>query len=212
MDRNLFEIALTHSTYAYEQGVEHNERLEYLGDAVLQLCVSQLLCESLPDAREGELSKLRQRLVNKDVLAQLASELGLGQGLRVGKGQAAHAMRDQAKPLSDAWEALLGAVYLELGLPAAMQVVAETLLPRIDQPAPLANPKSRLQEWCQRNHAGAVPDYVEVDRSGPDHQPEFTVEVQLAGRTMGRGQGLSRKAAEQAAARQALARIQGQPA
>ncbi len=204
---NLFEVALTHSSHAYEHGGEHNERLEFLGDAVLDLCISHLLYDALPEEREGVLSRVRRGLINAKLLARLALDLGLDQGLRVGAGEGTEALRTETKPLSDVWEAMLGAVYLEGGLDAAMEVVREAVLPHLDDAQNRRDPKSRLQEWCQRNHGGAVPEYQEIDRVGPDNDPLWTVQVVVAGQVMGQGRARRKKEAERAAARAAVDRL-----
>lgn len=204
MAPDLFLTALTHTSWATAHGGEHNERLEFLGDAVLQLAISELLYERRPDAREGELTRARQRLVNKDLLATLALELGLDEALRIGPGEQTAGLRQEAKPLSDAWEALLGAAYLALGYAAAREVVEHTVLPRLGNAPVVRDPKSRLQEWSQQQHGGQVPTYTLRERSGPDNDPLWTVEVRVAGAALGRGRARKKKDAEQHAAVDAL--------
>ncbi|MCK6504168.1 ribonuclease III [Myxococcota bacterium] len=200
---NLFEIALTHASYAHEHACEHNERLEFLGDAVLQLLVTEALYQR-DQEREGAMTWSRQSLVNKDLLATLARELGLDAktGLRLGAGALAKGDGHQDKPLSDAWEALLGAVYLALGLDAAREVVAATVLPRLGRPG-VRDPKSRLQEWCQQLHK-QVPAYQVVGRDGPDNDPEWVVEVSILAQPRGQGRGRNKRDAEKRAAEAAL--------
>lgn len=199
---DLFEIALTHSSYTHERGGENNERLEFLGDAVLQLCVSELLHHEHPDNREGALSKLRASLVNESTLATVAREMKLV--LRVGAGKDQAKLGDQDGPLSDAFEAWLAAVYLTEGLEAARRLVRERVLPHRGDPKPVVDPKSELQMWSQQHRVGEVPQYELVDQEGPDHQPTFTVHVTVGGELLGRGMGRSKKVAEQAAALDAL--------
>jgi ribonuclease-3 len=199
---DLFEIALTHSSYTHERGGENNERLEFLGDAVLQLCVSELLHHEHPDNREGALSKLRAALVNERTLATVAREMKLV--LRVGAGRDQAKLREQDGPLADAFEAWLAAVYLTEGLDAARRLVRERVLPHRDDPKPMVDAKSELQMWSQVHRGGSVPQYELVDQEGPDHLPVFTVHVSVDGELLGRGTGRSKKLAEQAAAEEVL--------
>ena len=198
--------ALTHPSYANE--ARHGrrddyQRLEFLGDAVLQLCVSEALVRTRPDAREGELSRMRARLVSTEALAAFARELDLGSALRLGRGADAAGERHQANVLADALEAVIGAVYLDRGAAAAEAVVAAILARSESDVAAERDPKSELQERVQAL-GGAAPRYELVDTSGPDHRREFHVRVEAMGRALGEGRGRSKKAAEQEAARQGL--------
>ncbi len=212
MTTDLYLQAVTHSSHAHEHGGTHNERLEFLGDAVLELCITRLLFDALPDAREGELSRTRQRLVNRETLADLARMLELDRHMRLGAGEETSALRQEVKPLSDLWEAMLGALYLDLGLDAAMEVVAATVLPRLGEGRDRRDPKSRLQEWCQQQRGGEVPTYELTGRSGPDNQPVWRVVVKIGGEALGEGAGRKKKDAERQAARAALGALGLEPA
>ncbi|NOY26077.1 MAG: ribonuclease III [Oligoflexia bacterium] len=200
---NLYLTALTHSSWANEHGGEHNERLEFLGDAVLQLCISDLLFHRLSREREGVLTRARRHLVNGEILAALALDLGLDQALRIGSGEETI----EPKPLSGVFEAMLGAVYLDGGLPAAMAVVQATVLPHLADNRDRRDPKSRLQEWCQQQHSGALPTYEDIGQEGPDNQPLWRVQVRVDGEVLGQGAARKKKYAHRAAAKQALDRL-----
>jgi ribonuclease-3 len=203
------EEALTHPSYANEHrgSARDNQRLEFLGDAVLGLCVSELLMGRFPEAREGELSLMRASLVNTDALAAFARDVSLGDALRLGRGADAAGERDQKNVLADVVEALVGAAYLDLGLEAA-RVLARAIigepLERMASGPPLGrDPKSELQERVQ-SRGGASPKYRVVEAIGPDHSREFVVAVDVDGEVLGEGRGRSKKRAEQEAARSAL--------
>jgi ribonuclease-3 len=203
------EEALTHPSYANEHKGEarDNQRLEFLGDAVLGLCVSELLMDRFPEAREGELSLMRASLVNTDALAAWAREALLGEALRLGRGADAAGERTQKNVLADAVEALVGAVYLDLGLESARKVsraiVTEPLERLASGPRLGRDPKSELQERVQAR-GGASPKYRVVEAIGPDHNREFVVAVDVDGEVLGEGRGRSKKQAEQEAARAAM--------
>jgi len=196
-------VAVTHRSFHPDE--PHNETLEFLGDAVLALAVSDLLMRRFPDANEGALSKLRAGLVNAGSLAGKARALDLGAWLRLGKGEERSGGRDKESILAAAYEALLGAVYLDAGYEAARRVVEAHFADdaAVSRPAGHQDYKTRLQELTQRLYK-ETPAYALVDESGPDHRKRFVVELALAGRVLGRGDGHTKKAAEQAAARQAL--------
>lgn len=202
------EQALTHPSYANEQKrgprVDY-QRLEFLGDAVIQLCVSEALMRLYPEAREGELSLLRSSVVSTDALASFAKSVELGDQLLLGRGADAAGERTQPNVLADAVEAVVGAVYLDCGFEAARSIVARMLEQGLEARAklPQRDAKSELQERVQAA-GGASPRYRVVAAEGPDHVREFEVEVEALGRAMGRGRGRSKKAAEQEAARAAL--------
>ncbi len=206
----LLEEALTHKSYANEAPAEdtvrHNERLEFLGDAVLSLVVGEQLMDAHPDFHEGDLSRMRAALVNGIELAACARILELGEALRLGRGEERSGGRQKDSILADAFEAVLAAAYLTGGLDAARRIVDSCLGDRIaaalSEDACL-DPKSQLQEQLQAT-GQAPPEYHLVDASGPDHDLRFVVEVRIADRVIGQGQGRSKKAAEQAAAGHAL--------
>jgi ribonuclease-3 len=198
------ETALTHRSFAPE--VPNNETLEFLGDAVLGLAVSDLLMRHFPEAREGELSKMRAALVNAEVLATKARAFDLGAFLRVGKGEEKSGGREKESILAAAYEAVLGAVYLDGGYEAGRRVVEGSFAADVEGPlaASLRDYKTQLQEVTQRIFR-ETPVYTLVEESGPDHEKRFVSEITIAGRAYGRGIGRSKKTAEQEAAMGALA-------
>jgi ribonuclease-3 len=200
--------ALTHKSYGNEHKVaSHNERLEFLGDAVLDLAVSQRLMERFPRASEGELSKLRALLVSEEALARVGRRVGLGELLLLGRGEELTGGREKSSVLADALEAVLGAVYLANGLPAAQAVVDATFeeaFREVEEKRAGEDFKSRLQEYGQLHHRQA-PRYRVVSESGPDHDKRFEVEVAIGDTVRARGAGRSKKEAEQAAAQKTLA-------
>ena len=207
-DRSLLERALTHpSLLPVLRGAESNQRLEFLGDAVLQLLLSEALYSEFPGEREGVLSRRRAILANGTTLALLARELGLDQALRLGPSEESSGGRQRTSALGDAFEALLGAVYLDAGLEAARAVVRAAYGPLPERLAALGDektPKSRLQELVQPRHGNDALTYQVVATEGEDHRRTFEVSVSLLGREIGRGRGSSKKAAEEAAAEAGL--------
>jgi ribonuclease III len=215
-ERKLCEVALTHSSFANEtaqngasvgkESVDHYERLEFLGDAVLELAISDLLIRRFPRAEEGELTRLRSGLVNSERLATLAIALGLPGALRLGRGEESSGGRNKASILAAAFEALMAAVYLDGGFDAAFQAAAGQFKPLIDSESPfelLDDCKTPLQEKVQARMR-TTPNYRVVSEEGPDHCKTFEVELIINGRAFARGRGKSKKEAEQDAARQAL--------
>ena len=203
-----FKVALTHPSFANEQkGEPDNQRLEFLGDAALGLCVTEQLMTRFPTADEGQLSLMRSTLVSTDALAAFARSVGLGGALRLGRGADLANEREQTNVLADAVEALVGAVYLDRGLSAARAlselVVAERLARFEAAPMVGRDPKSELQERVQAI-GGPSPRYRVVATEGPDHDRMFTVVVDVSSQVAGEGKGRSKKLAEQAAARAAL--------
>lgn len=200
----LLTLAMTHRSAVARSG-ENNEKLEFLGDAVLGLVVSDVLMHRFPHANEGELSKLRAALVNARVLAGKANEIDLGSCLRLGKGEEKSGGRKKESILAAAYEALLGAVYLDGGFDAARVIVAGQFGPGIEISAHerLEDYKTRLQEITQRRFR-ETPSYTLVRSTGPDHDKAFVSEIRIGGKLLGRGEGKSKKAAEQEAALQAL--------
>ena len=205
--------ALTHPSHANEtkRGKrEDYQRLEFLGDAVLQLCVSEARVARHPDAREGELSRMRAKIVSTDALATFAREVGLGPLLLLGRGADAAGERHQPNVLADAVEAVVGAVNLDRGVEAARTLVDAVIAGAEDGGLPSRDPKSELQERVQAL-GGASPRYQLLDTTGPDHRREVLVRVEALGRILGEGRGRSKKSAEQEAARQGLSALAEQP-
>jgi ribonuclease-3 len=211
-DASLLARALTHRSYLNEHpelALEDNERLEFLGDAVLDFVVGAWLYNRFPELPEGRLTSLRAALVKTDTLAEFSVRIGLSEQLRLGKGEAESGGRARTSLLCNAFEALIGALYLDQGLDAA-QVLLYTLLPdeveRIMSDERDRDAKSILQEWSQAKH-GYTPRYRTVHAEGPDHARQFTVEVHIGEHVVGRGVGPSKQIAAQAAASDALARL-----
>ena len=201
----LLETALTHSSYANENGTVCNERLEFLGDAVLGLVSANYLYKNY-DHPEGELTKHRAARVCENALCVFAKELDIGSCLRLGKGEERMGGREKPSMLADAFEAVLAAVYLDGGIDPARQLVMRFIIPELksyDVKADFKDYKTLLQEIVQRNPEESV-TYVLTKESGPDHNKEFTVEVRLNSNTIGTGTGKSKKDAEEMAAKQAL--------
>lgn len=206
-DWKLISQALTHSSFGNEAQMEHNERLEFLGDAVLELLTSQYLYRHYPDLPEGELTRMRANLVCEKTLAEIARDLGLGDLLLLGRSQLSTGGRDRSSLLADAVEALLGAIYLQGGLAAVEPIYAKLFgeaFSALQRGELWQDYKTRLQEVVQKSAPGDALSYQVIDESGPDHNKVFAVTVSWLGRVIGHGEGHSKKAAEQAAARQAL--------
>lgn len=214
-DAELLTLALTHRSYAYENGgLEPNERLEFLGDAVLGLVITDHLYRDHPDLPEGQLAKLRASVVNMHALAGVARELGeggLGQYLLLGRGEELTGGRDKASILADSLEAVLGAIYLQHGLETSRAVI-HRLFGSLLAEAPLLGAgldwKTSLQELTASVGLG-VPDY-RVEEQGPDHRKEFSAYVEVGGDTWGQGGGRTKKDAEQKAAQAAWRRLSEQ--
>jgi ribonuclease-3 len=208
-DTKLRHSSLSHRSFAFEQdSTDTNERLEFLGDAVLGLVVTDLAFARFPHMPEGELAKLRAATVNMLTLADVARELGLGEELLLGKGEELSGGRDKTSILADALEAVLGAVYLDRGLNTARDLIERLFWPRMAAYARGEGErdyKTGLQEMAAQE-VGTVPQY-RVKEEGPDHAKEFTATVFLAGREYGSGEGRSKKEAEQRAAREAFDRL-----
>ena len=201
----LLEEALTHRSY----GRPDNERLEFLGDSVIELVVSQLLFETFPKLREGELSKMRSSLVKEESLAEVARGIELGRHLKLGKGEEATGGREKASILAGALEAVVAAVYIDGGFEEAFRVVEGLFRERIKQMEEAwrdRDYKTQLQEYTQARFK-EVPRYTVVAERGPEHSKTFEVVVLVGGRIWGRGSGRSKKEAEQRAAEEALRRL-----
>jgi len=196
-------VAVTHRSF--HPDVPNNETLEFLGDAVLALAMSDLLMARFPEAREGDLSKRRAALVNAASLARKARSLDLGRWILLGKGEERSGGREKAKILASAYEALLGAVHLDAGYAAARRVVEAHFAGELAVATGAGDEdfKTRLQELTQRLFR-ETPTYTLVEEHGPDHAKQFVSELVVSGRTLARGEGRTKKAAEQAAAMRAL--------
>lgn len=210
-DYFLLTRALTHRSYLNENkdALEDNERLEFLGDAVLDFIVAEWLYHHYPEKPEGDLTRLRASLVHTDQLANFARKIHLGSALRLGKGEVQAGGRDRTTLLCDAFEALIGALYIHGGITAVNQFMIPLLTEVAD--LILANhkdedTKSRLQEWAQ-GHGFTSPKYVLISEEGPDHQKTFEMEVRISTRPFGRGIGSSKQSAEKLAAKNALVKL-----
>jgi ribonuclease III len=201
----LLETALTHPS-AVTTGEPHYERLEFLGDAVLDLAIADLLMRRFPEAKEGSLSKERASIVNGRTLAVKAIEIGLGREMRLGKGEEKSGGRDKTSILAAAFEAVIGAIYTDGGLDPAQRVVERLFADDIGGPSAERDYKTELQEIAYRRFR-SQPVYELVAARGPDHAKRFTTRIRIAGRELGVGEGGSKKQSEQAAARAALGRI-----
>jgi ribonuclease III len=212
-DRPIYELALTHRSYAFENGETnlHNERLEFLGDAILDAVVTTLIYESYPELTEGEMARMRASVVNTDALADLGRELHLGEHIRLGRGEEGSGGRDKASLLANVFEAIVGAVYLERGLDEVAGALEPLFVPLLEESATGTryDSKTALQEIAVRN-TGELPSY-RVASSGPDHDKRFVAHVFVANEPFGDGSGRSKKEAEQNAARRALERMENTP-
>lgn len=208
-DPELRRQSLTHRSFAFEQGLSAtNERLEFLGDSVLGLVVTDMAYAAFPDMPEGQLAKLRAAIVNMQALAEVARELGLGEAVQLGRGEELSGGRDKASILADALEAVFGAVYLDQGLDVASALIDRLFRPRMDayvRGEGERDHKTILQELASQE-LRAMPEY-HLEERGPDHEKEFTATVFVAGEPLGTGVGRSKKEAEQRAARQAYDRV-----
>ena len=202
----LLTRALTHRSYVNENpnALEDNERLEFLGDAVLDCVVGAWVYNRFPEMQEGELTKIRSAIVRNEQLAAFARRLNLGSALRLGRGEFASGGRQRDGLLGSLFEALIGALYLDAGL-GAVEAFMDPLLEEAQQFIldEIHDPKSRLQEWAQAQKMG-TPQYVTISATGPDHAKVFEVEVRIQGTTYGRGHGSSKQVAARIAAQVAL--------
>jgi ribonuclease-3 len=208
-DPVLRETALTHRSYAFENELPtNNERLEFLGDAVLGIVVTDMAFREFDEMPEGELAKLRAAIVNMGALANVARDLGLGRHILLGKGEEMSGGRDKSSILADALEAILGAIYLDRGLGTARKLVVRLFRPRMIayvRGEGERDYKTILQELASAD-LHSLPEY-RISERGPDHQKEFTATVHLSGKAWGSGMGRSKKEAEQQAAHEAYVRL-----
>jgi|UniRef100_A0A7C4KI61 ribonuclease-3 len=210
-DWMLLSRALTHRSYLNEhaEALEDNERLEFLGDAILDFIVGAWLYNRYPEMPEGDLTRMRSALVYTEQLAEFARQIGLGAAMRLGKGESQAGGRDRPALLCDTFEALIGAIYLDQGIDAVREFIApmlEEASDRILATHSIEDPKSLLQEWAQ-SQGFQAPHYITRNAYGPDHSKVFEVEVIVNGELFGRGTGHSKQAAAKAAARDALERL-----
>lgn len=205
-DASLLERALRHSSYTNEKRIpkeECNERLEFLGDAVLELVSSEFLFREYPKVSEGELTKTRASMVCEPSLAFCARDIELGKYLLLGKGEEATGGRQRESVTSDAMEALIGAIYLDSGFTNAKEFIHHFILTDLEDKKLFYDSKTILQEIVQANMTGNV-SYELIDEQGPDHNKIFEVEARIGGKAWGRGKGSSKKSAEQQAAYEAI--------
>jgi ribonuclease-3 len=206
-DAGLLELALTHKSWVNEHpGVRtSNERLEFLGDSILEFLVSKKLYQAFPDKEEGFLTALRASLVNTQNLSEIAQKLEVGGSLFLSKGEEDGGGRDNPSLLADTVEAIIGALYIDSGLEVVSNFLEKNLFGQITHKAsqPLKDAKSRLQELVQAR-GEASPKYVVIEESGPDHSKKFIMDVMVDGKRVGRGEGKSKSEAEQEAAKSAL--------
>ncbi len=206
-NQELLEQALTHKSWLNEHPGKRgsNERLEFLGDAVLEFLVSKEIFTRFPDKEEGYLTALRANLVNTQNLAALAKKLDVGKAIYLSKGEEEGGGRENESLLADTTEAIIGALFMDSGIDAAENFIQTNLLPEIEEKVkePLKDAKSRLQESVQSKGLPA-PKYQVVQESGPDHSKDFVVEVSVNGKIIGRGEGKNKAAAEQESAQKAL--------
>ena len=216
-DEELLELALTHKSFTEfesKTGERNNEKLEFLGDAVLDMAISELLMERFPELDEGGLSKFRASLVNEDGLAHIARKMKLGDSLRMGRGEDLSGGREKPSLLADALEAVLAAIYLDSRKTEGFSRVSKIIYELYHEELPeqvdsfiSRDYKSELQEFVQKN-LNLPANYELVNQFGPDHQKEFEMVVKVEERILGRGRGFSKKQAGQAAAQDALNRLQ----
>ena len=202
---SLLEKAMTHSSYANEHHTQSNERLEFLGDAVLELVSSEFLYTKYPDLPEGELTRIRASFVCEAALFKTADRIKLRDFILLGKGEEATGGRDRASVVSDAFEALIGAVYLDGGFASAKELILGNIFKDLDEKF-FYDSKTRLQEVLQ-SEGMQDPEYVVADESGPDHDKRYTVHVMSGDRILGIGVDTSKKRAAQAGAYEALKKL-----
>ncbi len=208
-DKSLIELAFTHSSYSNEMKLGklmNNERLEFLGDAVLELTTSEFLFTTYPLKNEGLLTKLRASMVCEHTLSKFAKEINLGKYLLLGKGEDSTGGRERASILSNTVEAIIGAIYLDSGYDAARKFIRNKMLVIIEDMELFVDSKTYLQETLQKSSAKPI-IYEVIAEKGPDHMKEFTVEVRHGKNIIGRGQGKSKKSAEQEAANDAIRKL-----
>ncbi len=208
LSKPLFVEALTHSSYIrqFPEAGSHNERLEFLGDSVLQLCVTDLLTKLFPECREGDLTRMRHQLVDTQTLADIARELNLGQKIRLSIGEARDGGREKEKTLANTVEAILGAIYTLDGLENCHAIIRHHFTHRAEAVRYYIPPKQVLMEWCQRQYQ-TTPNYELIDKTGPAHESVFRMGVWVEGDQLGVGVGRSKKESMNQAAVAAVQRL-----
>lgn len=206
----LLKLALTHSSYANEKRLKdgYNERIEFLGDAVLELVTSEFLYNNYPKMPEGEMTKTRASIVCEPTLALCAAEFSLGEYLYLGHGEEMSGGRGRASIVSDAMEALIGAIFLDGGIEEAKKFIYRFVLTDLENKKLFTDSKTILQEIVQSNHNNKELSYVIISEDGPDHNKTYTVAALINGVEEGRGRGRTKKAAEQEAAYKAILKLQ----
>ena len=211
-DKTLFKQALTHSSYANEhrhEGLKDNERLEFLGDADLEIISSEYLFYNYPDMAEGEMTKLRASIVCEPTLALCTHEISLGSYLFLGKGEERTGGRNRDSIVSDAMESVIGAIYLDGGFASAKEFIHKFILKDIEHKKLFYDSKTILQEIVQRDYKGQEIVYHLAGERGPDHDKEFQIDIRIGNRILGQGVGRTKKLAEQEAAYQAIMKLKG---
>ena len=205
---SLFQQALTHASFCLENSEVRmdNEPLEFLGDAVLQLCMTDGLLDLFPEENEGDRTRMRHLLVDTETLADVARRLGIGPHIRMGRGEESDGGRNRDRMLANVFEALLGALYQTQGLDVCRDLVRLNFTERAEQVRHFVPPKQRLMEWCQQTHK-QTPIYKEISRTGPSHALTFTIGVWICGEMVAKGSGQKKKEATIATAINALERL-----
>lgn len=204
---DLLETALTHSSFANESSVESNERLEFLGDAILGCVAAKVLYEKYPDATEGELSKIRAAIVSKSNFAKYAQELKIDKQILLGKGEENTGGRDRKSNLCGTFEAIIGAIYLDGGYRKSYKIISKLINYTLNNDDLYTDGKTKLQEITQKRFK-EIPCYEIIKEEGPPHNKTFYVEVKISSKLLGKGKGKNKKEAEQSAAKKALKKLE----
>ncbi|KAF0133191.1 MAG: ribonuclease III [Candidatus Saganbacteria bacterium] len=208
-NKSLLNQSLTHSSFAHEAGVPDNERLEFLGDAILKLAISEYIYNLFPTKPEGDLTKYRATIISDDTLAKISESINLGEALLLSENERMSGGAKRKSNLANVFEALLGAIYLDAGIGKARDFILEHLrgeVERVSKEGYISDFKSTLQEFVQKKKWD-LPHYKVVMESGPRHNRIFEIDVKIKGRALGKGRGANKKEAEQKAAQQALKRL-----
>ncbi len=212
LNKRLLDQSLTHSSFAHEAKIPDNERIEFLGDAVIKLVISEYIFNQFPTRPEGDLTKIRATVISDDTLAQVANKVHLGDFLQLSANEKKTGGHQRRSNVANAFESLVGAIYLDAGLGKARDFLIEFLRGEIDRVSKegfIQDYKSALQEYVQKKK-WLLPQYKVINEIGPKHQKLFVMEVKIKGQTMGEGRGLNKKEAEQMAAEEALKALQNE--